>query len=321
MSEKPHSVAIGAFIVGALLIAITVVIFILGSGFGNREKIVMAFDGSVKGLNVGAPVALRGVQVGQVTKVNVILDADSLDLIMLVEADFYEDNIKRVGKNPNDITEELIQRGLRAQLNTQSLLTGLLYIQLDFHPDSKLTLRKDIESPYFQFPTIPTDLERIARKLQSLDFTKLADNLESLSAGLNSLVNNVSTQNLPGNVQTTLASLTALSDQLRQQLATSMPKVDKVLDGAATTVASANAELPAFSRALKDNLDALNAAVSAFEQVMLDVDGMVSPDSATNYQLNQALRELTLAGRAIQMLAKTLEEQPEALLRGRSGDK
>ena len=321
MSEKPHSVAIGAFIVGALLIAITVVSFIVGSGFGNREKIVMAFDGSVKGLNVGAPVALRGVQVGQVTKVNVILDADSLDLIMLVEADFYEDNIKRVGKNPNDITEELIQRGLRAQLNTQSLLTGLLYIQLDFHPDSKLTLRKDIESPYFQFPTIPTDLERIARKLQSLDFTKLVDNLESLSAGLNSLVNNVSTQNLPGNVQTTLASLTALSDQLRQQLATSMPKVDKVLDGAATTVASANAELPAFSRALKDNLDALNAAVSAFEQVMLDVDGMVSPDSATNYQLNQALRELTLAGRAIQMLAKTLEEQPEALLRGRSGDK
>ena len=321
MSDKPHSVAIGAFVVGALLIAITVVIFMLGSGFGNREKIVMAFDGSVKGLNIGAPVALRGVQVGQVTNVNVILDADSLDLIMLVEADFYEDNIKRVGKNPNDITEELIQRGLRAQLNTQSLLTGLLYIQLDFHPNSKLILREDIESPYFQFPTIPTDLERIARKLQSLDFTKVADNLESVSAGLNSLVNNVSMQNLPGNVQTTLASLTALSDQLAQQLATSMPKVDKVLDGAATTVASANRELPAFSKALRDNLNALNDAVSAFEQVMIDVDGMVSPDSATNYQLNQALRELTLAGRAIQLLAKTLEEQPEALLRGRSGDK
>jgi len=321
MSEKPHSVAIGAFVVGALLIAITVVIFILGSGFANREKIVMAFDGSVKGLNVGAPVALRGVQVGQVTNINVVLDADSLDLIMLVEADFYEDNIKRVGKNPNDITEELIQRGLRAQLNTQSLLTGLLYIQLDFHPNSPLTLRRDIESPYFQFPTIPTDLERITRKLQSLDISKLADNLESVSEGLNSLVNNASMQNLPGNIQTTLGSLTALSDQLQQQLATSMPKMDKLLDGAATTVASANTELPAFSKALRDNLNALNDAVSAFEQVMIDVEGVVSPDSATTYQLNQALRELTLAGRAIQLLAKTLEEQPEALLRGRSGDK
>jgi len=321
MSEKPHSVAIGAFVVGALLIAITMVIFVLGSGFANREKIVMAFDGSVKGLNVGAPVALRGVQVGQVTRINVILDADSLDLIMLVEADFYEDNIKRVGKNTADITEELIQRGLRAQLNSQSLLTGLLYIQLDFHPDSKLVLRHDIDSPYFQFPTIPTDLERITRKLQSLDFSKIAENLEAVSAGLNSLLSSESLQNLPANIQTTLASVTALSDQLRQQLATSIPKVDKVLDGAATTVASANAELPEFSKALRDNLDVLNDAVSAFEQVMVDVDGMVSPDSATTYQLNQALRELTLAGRAIQLLAKTLEEQPEALLRGRSGDK
>ena len=321
MSEKPHSVAIGAFVVGALLIAITVVIFILGSGFANREKIVMAFDGSVKGLNVGAPVALRGVQVGQVTNINVVLDADSLDLIMLVEADFYEDNIKRVGKNPNDITEELIQRGLRAQLNTQSLLTGLLYIQLDFHPNSPLVLRSDIESPYFQFPTIPTDLERIARKLQELDVSKLVENLESVSEGLNTLVNNASMQNLPGNLQTTLGSLTALSDQLQQQLATSIPKVDKLLDGATTTVASANAELPAFSKALRDNLDVLNDAVSAFEKVMIDVESTISPDSATTYQLNQALRELTLAGRAIQMLAKTLEEQPEALLRGRSGDK
>ena len=72
MSEKPHTVAIGAFIVGALLIAISGLIFIGGSGFGSdRNKVFMVFDGSVKGLSVGAPVALRGVQIGQVTDIPV----------------------------------------------------------------------------------------------------------------------------------------------------------------------------------------------------------------------------------------------------------
>ena len=108
MSEKPHSVAIGAFIIGALLILVTAILFAVGSGFGTREKIVMVFDGSVKGLNIGASVALRGVQVGQVTDIDVILDSDTLDFIMVVESDFYEDRIKRIGKNDSDLTEELI---------------------------------------------------------------------------------------------------------------------------------------------------------------------------------------------------------------------
>ena len=77
MSEKPHTVAIGAFIVGALLISIVIVIFVLGSGLGQSEKIVMVFNGSVKGLNIGAPVAIRGVQVGQVTDIKIVLNKDT----------------------------------------------------------------------------------------------------------------------------------------------------------------------------------------------------------------------------------------------------
>ena len=319
MSDKPHAVAIGAFVVGALLIAISVVLFFLGSGFSDREKIIMVFDGSVKGLNVGAPVALRGVQVGQVTDIEIILDADTLELIMLVEADFRSDNIRRRGKSSADLTEELIQRGLRAQLNSQSLLTGLLYIQLDFHTGSKLVLA-DIDSPHVQFPTIPTDLERITRKLQDLDFGKLANNLESATEGINTLVNSTAFQSLPADAQATMHSLTALSEQLKSQLATSMPKVDAVLDGAATTVATANAELPKLAVLVRGNLAELNKAIASFEKTMNSVNGLVSPGSATTFQLNQALRELALAGRSLQLLAKTLEEQPEALLRGRSGN-
>lgn len=313
MSEKPHTVAIGAFIVGALLIALTTVLFVLGSGFGDKEKVIMVFDGSVKGLNVGAPLALRGVQVGQVTKIELILDSDNVELIMLVEADFHSKNIRRQGSVSEDLTEELIARGLRAQLNSQSLLTGLLYIQMDFHPGSDLNLA-DIDSPYFQFPTIPTDLERITKKLQDIDISKLTKDLEGVAKGLNTFVRSEEFQGMPANLATTLDSLTGLSNQLQQQLATTGPKVDRILD-------SANTELPRLSDMVARNLEVLNDATTTFERTLADIDGLVAYDSATIYRLNQALEELTRAGRAMQLLAKTLEEQPESLIRGKSGDK
>lgn len=320
MSEKPHTVAIGAFVLGSLLIALSIALFLLGSGFGKNEKVVMVFDGSVKGLNVGAPVALRGVQVGQVTNIEVVLDSDAVELIMVVEADFNADNIHIRGNINENLTEELLQRGLRAQLNTQSLLTGLLYIQLDFHPGSELKLA-DIESPYFQFPTVPTDLERIAKKLEDIDLTQLVDDLNNMGKDINNLVSSEEFQTLPVSLSKTLASLTELSEQLQEQVASSGPKLDTVLDEAAATVASANTELPKLSALVQSNLEVLDEAIVAFEQMISGVDGLVSSDSETVYRLNKALQEVARAGRSVQSLAVTLENEPEALIRGKSGDK
>ncbi|PLW70021.1 MlaD family protein [Pseudohalioglobus lutimaris] len=320
MSEKPNTVAIGAFVIGALLIGVTTIIFALGTGFGkDSSKVVMVFEGSVKGLNVGASVALRGVQIGQVTDVELILDSDTVELIMLVEAEIQGDNIRRSGSNAENLTEELISHGLRAQLNTQSLLTGLLYVQLDFHPDSALILAP-IDSPYLQIPTIPTELERITRRLESIDFSKVAGDLESIASGVNTFVNSHSFQDLPGQLQETLASVNELSTRLGGQLASSGPKLDALLDGASDTVSLANAEIPQLSLLVNQNLALLADAIKAFEAGMQDFEGLVDYDSATIYELNRALRELGQAGRALQQLGQSLEEHPESLIRGRSGD-
>lgn len=320
MSEKPHNVAIGAFVAGALLIAVTMVIFALGTGFGEqREKVIMVFDGSVKGLSIGAPVALRGVQIGQVTNIELMLDADAIELIMLVEAELSEKNIRRLGTNPDDVTDELIARGLRAQLRTQSLLTGLLYIQLDFHPDNEAILA-DVESQYLQLPTIPTDLQVLASKLEEMDLAQLADDVQGTLKGLSAFITSDAFQAIPAGAQASLDSINTLSEQLRQQLASTGPKLDKVLDDAATTITGANAELPRLSDLVQKNLGLLNQAITGFEQTMQSVDSLVSPDSPTTYQLNKALQELTRASRAIQALATTLEQQPEALLKGKNED-
>lgn len=321
MSEKPHTVAIGAFIVGALLIAVIAIVIISGSGFGqDQRKVVMVFNGSVKGLTLGAPVALRGVQIGQVTNIELILDADTLEVIMLVEAVLKSENIRRRGRVNEELIEELISQGMRAQLNTQSLLTGLLYIQFDFHPETSLDL-VDVESPYLQIPTIPTDLERITREVEQIDIARIARDLESTLSGLNQFVLAENFQALPTELQKALDSVTALSEDLRAQLASSGPRLDRVLDEAGTTLESANGEIPEITAALRESLTGLDAATAAFEGAMAGLEGTVAADSTTVYQLNRALKEVAQAGRALQALAKTLERQPEALLRGKNGER
>ena len=319
MSEKTQTVAIGAFVLGASLIALATLIFLLGSGFGKKEKVVMVFDGSVKGLNVGAPLALRGVKVGEVTDIELILDSDKINVIMLIEAKIDDQNIRRKGVTDTNLTEGLISRGLRAQLNTQSLLTGLLYVELDFYPDSPLNL-VDIDSPYLQLPTIPTNLQRIAKKLEDLDISKLTDELESISNGVNKMVSSPDFQTLPANMTSTLESLRELSTQIREQLATTGPKLNTVLDKTAVTVANANNELPRMTALVEGNLKTLSDAIATFEKGMNGIDGLVSPDSETIYQLNTALQEMARAGRSLQALANTLEAQPESFIRGKRGD-
>ena len=319
MSEKPQTVAIGAFVIGASLILLVTLLFLLGSGFGSKEKVVMVFDGSVKGLNIGAPMALRGVKVGEVTDIDLILDSSKTNVIMQVEANFDAENIHRKGIADVDLTEELISRGMRAQLNSQSLLTGLLYIELDFYPQSALNL-VDIDSPYLQLPTVPTDLERITKKLQDIDISKLTDELESISNGVSTLIISTEFQHLPAHLTSTLDSVRELSAQMKEQLASTGPKLNTVLDETAQTVASANSQLPKLTALVEGNLKTLNSAIAAFEQGMSGIDGLVSPDSATLYQLNLALQEMTRAGRSLQSLANTLEAQPESLIRGKSGE-
>lgn len=318
MTDKPHTVALGAFVVGALIIGLVTLLFLVGTGIGGREKVVMVFDGSVTGLNVGAPLALRGVQVGQVTNIELILDSDTVELIMLVEADFDPGAVRLRGSVKDNLMEELLARGLRAQLNTQSLLTGLLFIQLDFHPDSELKLA-DIDSPYFQFPTVPTDFERIARKLQDIDIARLAEDVNRVVQNIDAVVGSGDFQALPGELNTALASLTRLSERLSAQVESSGPRLDALLEDTAQTVATANAELPQIARLVQENLVVVQDAIEAFEQSMQGVDELVAQDSPTLFELNRALDELARAGRSLQALARTLEEQPEALIRGRSG--
>jgi len=322
VSERKHSVLIGSFVVGSLLIVLAGAVVIGSTEFGGqRQQVVMVFEGSVKGLTVGAPVALRGVEIGQVTDIQLLLSTDKADIIMQVEAELSERNVRLVGggMDASSLIPYLIDNGLRAQLNMQSVLTGLLYVQMDFHPDTVATL-PDVTLPHPQIPTIPTELELLRRTLQSIDYAKIAQDIGDIAGSLNTLTATEAFQALPGDLQQTLASLAKAGDGLTDAMAALRPEMTTVLAEARGVLQQVNADLPRLSNSADSGLQRLDSALRVTEQAMQSLGDQVNAGSPTLYQLNTTLKEVANASRALQSLARMLEEHPDALLRGRRSD-
>jgi len=190
--------------------------------YHNTLKYVMYFNGSVRGLTEGAPVQLRGIPIGTVTGISLELDARTADIRIPVTVDLEPDRIKEINKQPNvsnkDMVSRLISKGLRAQLQTGSLLTGQLLVDLDFHPSSKVALHSN-NSPYPEFPTIPSSLDQFTHSAQTIMDKVAKLPLEELTTEANKTLKSL---------QATSKTASAMMDGAKQTLGSA----DKTLQSA-----------------------------------------------------------------------------------------
>src|SRR5262245_30436492 len=141
MGRKANPIIIGAFVVGAIALAVFgIVVFGSGRLFKETTPFVMYFTGSVDGLSVGSPVKFKGVEIGGVTSIQLDLGEEAR-IPVWIEID-NKKIVARGAEWPSDraALRAAIERGLRAQLNSQSIVTGLLFVQLDYHPETPAVL-------------------------------------------------------------------------------------------------------------------------------------------------------------------------------------
>lgn len=157
--------------------------------YQNTLKYVMYFNGSVRGLTVGAPVQIRGIPIGKVTDINLELDKKTAEIRIPVTVELEPDRIKEINDDNNNISDkdmmrQLINKGLRAQLQTGSLLTGQLLVDLDFHPKSKIVL-SDNKSVYPEFPTTARSFDQFTHSANIIMDKVAKLPLEDLTAEAN----------------------------------------------------------------------------------------------------------------------------------------
>jgi paraquat-inducible protein B len=346
MGNKISPTVIGAFVVGAIVCMVAgVLLFGGGKFFTEKLPYVLFFDSSVEGLHVGAPVIFRGVKVGQVAAIEAIADPKTFTVVIRVQVELVRGSIKVSGgefTDPHQAIEGLIQQGARASLRMQSFVTGVLYVAVDFHPDTPIK-RLGLDPRYPELPTIPSDIDMLKSTVQQVmaDLGKLP-----LEAVLNEVLVLLKQTNslvaLP-EVKQALVSLqdvVTAAERLLQHADTQVSALGPRLAGAADTARAALVEAQKLLRdvdgqvtplagSAQDTLtaargtlgqahkslvkltDAASPALKQAEQTLGGADGMIHQDLA------HTLKALEEAAKSIRALAETLQRHPESLLRGR----
>lgn len=212
MGKKANPAIIGGFVVAAIALVVAGVL-VFGRGEFLKEKLswVSYFPGAVDGLQVGAPVVFKGVKVGQVTDVKVTLDARDAAVRIPVYWDLEPDRIAFMGMSEAEMAEMvagrakkerpfarlLIKRGLRAQLQSQSFVTGQKMIALDFFPDTPIDLVGDREEKVPEFPTTPSSTEKLTKAIENLPIDELFTDARNALQGIDRLVRSIDSQVLP----------------------------------------------------------------------------------------------------------------------------
>ena len=252
---------------------------IFEKAYVERKPWLLYFDGSVRGLAVGAPVELQGIQIGEVTDITLEFDREKLAFRIPVLIELEPERIKFIGGERALSTAErkrgmdiLVARGLRAQLKTGSLLTGQLLIGRDCHADAApANINQDGRYP--ELPTIPTPMEEITSGV-----TRIVEKFDKIPL-----------EQIGKDLQQTMANLSKTTANLQ----TLVQKLDANVAPAAT--------------------DTLKQA----QTTLIKVDRLLNADSPTGHELKRALAELADAARNISILMDYLERHPDSVIFGK----
>lgn len=321
MAKQASKALIGAFVVGAIALLVAAVL-VLGGGkfFKETLKVVMFFQGSVKGLTVGSPVMFRGVKIGSVTDIKLVINARDLSARTPVFAELEPERWTVIGgeRDPTKIGT-LIDRGLRAQLQTLSFVTGQLMIAFDFFPDKPARFVGLIKE-YPEIPTVPTSIQELSKTLQELPWKEIVTNLNNTLDGIQRIVNSPDVKESTRAMHLTLREARELIEDIDTRIGPLLANLDTLTNDTRQSLKTAeNAmsvmqhEAPLVATATKQTLETARSALEQAEKTLTTF----SDDSNLVYEMNKALRELSSAIRSIRLLSDYLERHPETLLRGK----
>ncbi len=189
MQRTPNRILIGLFTIIGILLFVFIVIMFLNKRVvrSDKDRIVMYFDESVKGLIVGSPVSFRGVEIGKVSDIDLIADIKNLNFSVPVyiqlnkDQTFRIDNNKRI-HNKEAFLNDLIEKGLKARLMTQSYLTGQLSIELEILPNMPAVFKATNLSrrDMIEIPTVLSPLGELSKGIQDLPIKQTVDKLNNI---------------------------------------------------------------------------------------------------------------------------------------------
>jgi len=338
--KKLKPAIIGIFVIFSCMMFMVAIILFGGTRYFEKENIVITyFDGSLKGLSVGAPVTYMGVTIGQVKAVNIRIEeattqGQKIRIPILITLNPNQSIIigETYTTNKDDIytfIKSMCEQGLRAKLKLHSMVTGKKYIDLAFHKNSK-PIYRDTEGKYLEIPTLPSEMHQLNKIMDDMDLEKLYrklmttfDSIESLSGGLAKSLSHENTQQFLDNYTAVAKSLNTLIESTHSDLQEILKKAGNDLDHIKeltlhtnVLIASLDTEIQPVGAGINKTLANLNTSLQRMNSLMEQAEKTIHPGSPLYYRLDDTLSHVKDSAKAIKKLSEYIIRNPDALLFG-----
>jgi phospholipid/cholesterol/gamma-HCH transport system substrate-binding protein len=329
MSKQANKTVIGIFVVVAIALVVAAVL-ILGSGkfFKQTFKAVCYFEGSVGGLNLGAPVVFRGVKIGSVTDVILRVESSKMVFTIPVYIEIEPDKFSVTGVRPKQLganLKSLIDRGLRASLETQSIVTGQMQVGLDFKPDKPAKfaeIKFDPKTP--EIPTVPTPMQELTKKIEKIPIDEIFEKLNATIGSINKLVSSPEIVKAIESVSLAVGDVRKLVQNVDNRVGPLASSIEGTVSDYGKLARNADSKIDTLSLGLGDTIKEIQKAVSSIEKTLGEVQSTLaqtkqtlSEDSTLSYEITETLGELQRGARSIRLLADGLKRHPESIIWGK----
>ena len=314
--------AIGAFVFGGIVLGLAALVF-----FGNfrlfqpTRSAAVVFEGSISGLSVGAPVTFRGVRVGAVQRIVIQFDAAKQTAVIPVTLQLETGRVRISGESKSDAGLDLatlIARGLRAELNVQSFVTGQSQIELDFDPRSAAILHPGLTN-LAEIPVKPSTIQRVTQRLSELPLRDLVDSASATLESVRQLSAKLD-EDLPpltASLRTTAEGASTTVQVATRAMTDLQTKLDSTLGRIGQLATTSDQQLVQRSADLHALLTSSNQSVQQVHEVLNNLRSITSDRGETRANLEAALRDLAAAAASLRGFTGDVERNPQLLLTGR----
>ena len=337
MSKQVSPTLIGSFFLAALgLVIIAIMMFGGGNYFDKKDQFVLFFhsENNLNGLNVGAPVKLEGVQIGEVKEVVLLFDENTLEVIkpVVIELDYKnilddetdkDFNPKESGHEKEVSVKNLINKGLKAQLKSQSMLTGLLYVEFQFTPQDEVVMTGINFRNLKELPTTTNATEDLKRETQKvvdrIGKLPLEQIVEDLAVNMHEIKVILTSQSLKENrqgVNQSIKEMEKLLINLNENFTPLMLNLNGTMKDTRVVVQEFSREIKPVLSTLEKTLNKATDLLSESQFAVRSFEELSSPEAP----LWQALEALKEAAESTKNLTDTLERNPESIIYGKGDE-
>ena len=314
MKKEPNKTLIGAFVVIALVLTVgAIAIFGSGSFLSEKNTYVLYFKNSVKGLNIGSPVAFGGVKIGAVKGIRIHADSQQNLFSIPVYIEIKKESIMVPGETDawegfGRNLDVLIKQGLRAQLEIQSMVTGQLMVSLDFHPNKPAILHQK-HSDFPEIPTIQSDIEAFAQKIKQVPIQDIFEKLNTIVSTLETTLNSEKMGRLTEALTRALEGISHLAANVDQSLPDMTQSIKSTISDTRGLIQRTNEQITSMGRHVDTSLSDIQSLVKTTDQ---QVKHLGTNMNATVLKAKEVLttvnNEITPISQALQQTARNVQK-------------